>query len=333
MAAFDASKCKFTVSDLNLANNGLTRRDPKNPLKCMCGQLVRAHPSRPRSTKGEKASSSSGPRKDSIATYEDKENIPNGRDPKEVKTTSAPQLRNINAELELVMRSSLVVRASVNFLSRNFDNAVAVSKKKAIVAVHGMINEGCKVEVFTRSGVALSGKIGFMRYSRGVVDIAVIQLDEDQEFQHYVPYTTSSLRRNQDIVVVGLNADLFGSGYSTLALTRRVKKIPSATTFFEVDYYSLAGMSGHTVMTVIKDGRLRVVGVHVAASNGERSFEEEYRPYRTRSAVTGGATGSGGDDITTEEEVVSDGSTGGGKAYCLGCALGWVKGLVEYLSS
>ena len=65
---------------------------------------------------------------------------------------------------------------------------MAVSPTRALTAVHGRFGEGTPVDIRTRNGNHMNGIIGLGRYAApDTEDIAVITLDDGQEFDHYLP--------------------------------------------------------------------------------------------------------------------------------------------------
>ena len=57
------------------------------------------------------------------------------------------------------------------------------------------------MEIVTRHGTKLSGKIGFMKYEPDLADIAVVDLDEGHEFPDFVQYSTAPVKLLQTIVL------------------------------------------------------------------------------------------------------------------------------------
>ena len=84
-------------------------------------------------------------------------------------------------------------------------SAVAISDRRALTALHGMIGLGSPVRIRTRNGTFLSGVVEFERFDENMVDIAVILLDVGLKFNNFMLWSDQPVVLTQLITVVGLN--------------------------------------------------------------------------------------------------------------------------------
>jgi hypothetical protein len=220
---------------------------------------------------------------------------------------------DMDAALDRAMRSAVVIKANIRQGKESevfTECGVAVCGTKAVAALHGRVAEGSRVSVVTRTGAQLSGTVGFMRYSPGIVDIAVIDLDDGQIFKIFTPPSTEPVRLRQKLVVVGLEAN-FEEDFEVVADVRQVIAIPSGSSLVHCAYYRYTDTSGAGVVTVRMRSELLVVGPHVAAKCplAEEGGDE---PQRKKTKKVG------------EVKVHS--------AHCEVCEVARVEGLAEYLS-
>lgn len=147
-------------------------------------------------------------------------------------------------------------------------SAVAISTKRALTALHGKIPLNSPVQVTTRNGVHFSGIVEFERFEENMVDIAVILLDGDSEFNHFIPWVDQPVVLTQNITIVGLKYGSIGDIVNTYARRTTVDMIehfgPNSA-LFQAQYYSFDGCSGAGVVTTNVRNIVKVVGVHVAS--------------------------------------------------------------------
>ena len=142
-------------------------------------------------------------------------------------------------ELEHIMRSAIYLsitkgngRRAVTYVG----SGVAVSPKKALTAFHGLFKVGDQVEICTRSGITMAGTIGFDRFSSQSVDITVIDLTGDIEFESYVPCSEVPVKNGQRLVIVSLGVTTTGE-YEKATDFSRVRLIERDTALFQATYY------------------------------------------------------------------------------------------------
>ena len=147
-------------------------------------------------------------------------------------------------------------------------SAVAISKKRALTALHGKIPLNSPVQVTTRNGAHFSGIVEFERFEKNMVDIAVILLDVGSEFNHFIPWIDQPVVLTQHITVVGLKYASVGDIVNTYARSTTVDMIEEFgpnSALFQAQYYSFDGCSGAGVVTTTVNNVAKVVGVHVAS--------------------------------------------------------------------
>lgn len=173
-------------------------------------------------------------------------------------------------EIQHAIDSSLILHIQVTGRKELSGSAVAISNRRAVTAVHGIIEVNKEVQVVTRRGIQLSGRIEFQRFESNIVDIAVIVLDEGSEFRDYLPWTQTKVRLTQPIAVIGLKyasvGDYIGE-YVRKSAVDSIEKFDPNCALFQASYYNFDGCSGTGVVTTEVDGKLVVVGVHVASHN------------------------------------------------------------------
>jgi hypothetical protein len=154
-------------------------------------------------------------------------------------------------------------------------DGVAISRKKAVLTTHGKLSQGTPVVILTREGAKLTGRIGFCRFNDGIVDIAVVDLDDDCEFRFFTPVKRTAITCGEKIIVVGPDFVLSDPDCC-------VKFIDGGhgSSMLRTSYYPF----GSGVVTArCSNGHHEVVGVHIATVEGQH--EENPRPLkRLRSA-------------------------------------------------
>jgi hypothetical protein len=150
-------------------------------------------------------------------------------------------------------------------------NAVAITKTRALTALHGRIPVGTKVTVITRHGKTFKSTLVFEKFQKDCVDIAVLQLSPGDVFDAHIPISDKCVHVEDEIHVVGLRE--VNTDYEMFSRVTRVELIENriGSTLFQSSYYSTAGDSGAGVVTVLQrkwfsfSSELAVVGVHVAS--------------------------------------------------------------------
>ena len=200
-------------------------------------------------------------------------------------------------------------------------SAVAISNRRALTALHGMIPLNLPVQVTTRNGVQLSGILEFERFEENMVDIAVILLDVGSEFNHFIPWIDQPVVLTQHITVVGLKYGSVGDVINTYARSTTVDMIEEfgpRSALFQAQYYSFDGCSGAGVVTTTVNNTVKVVGVHVA-SHEDTAIVEKKRKRVTSKVANFEAS---------VQSVIH-----GHKAYSLVCEIARVPDLVALLNT
>ena len=172
----------------------------------------------------------------------------------------------VDASLILSINHSIAGKKPKSFTSSA--SAVAVSKKRALTALHGKIPLNSPVQVTTRNGVHFSGIVEFERFEKNMVDIAVILLDVGSEFNHFIPWIDKPVVLTQHITVVGLKYASVGdivNIYARSTTVDMIEEFGSSSALFQAQYYSFDGCSGAGVVTTTVNNVVKVVGVHVAS--------------------------------------------------------------------
>ncbi len=198
-------------------------------------------------------------------------------------------------------------------------NAVAISPKMALTALHGHCELGDAVRLVDSKGVSRSGTITFVEFEELKVDVALIELDEGALFGNYIPPAKHAVKLLQQICVVGLLPSLANpdesSGYS---FSSAVMVIERDSTLFRASYYSENGLSGAGIIVTLDSGQFRLVGVHVASHESTVAPPPMKRTKR----------GSGADcDSASESSSSLAASIHGHTAYSIVCEVVRVSGL------
>ena len=143
-------------------------------------------------------------------------------------------------------------------------HAVAISNKRALTALHGLVALKTSIEFRTKTGVALTGTVEYVKFEEELVDIAVVVLDDNLYFEKFLPWRTPKVTITQPILCFGLKNG--GDSTAPFALTANVNLIENETdsALFQSTYYSYDGCSGAGIVTTLKNNILSVVGVHIA---------------------------------------------------------------------
>ena len=199
----------------------------------------------------------------------------------------------------------------------NSGSAVAVTRNRALTALHGHVKLNHEIALRTRNGTILKGKIEFVRFTRDVVDIAVILLDDGSFFEHYIPWSDEPVYLTQPILVVGLRYSHGTDMVMPYARTTNVDMIENGdSTLFQATYYNFNGCSGTGVVTSLRDGVCEVVGVHIA-SHDDSSLESPKKKKK----------------IMNELEASVSSKIHGDSAYSLVCEIARVPELIAHLNS
>ena len=222
-----------------------------------------------------------------------------------------------NLNVNKALAASLILKVTIQ--SREaVGHAVAISSKRALSALHGLVKIDEKVKVITNRGVTLTGRVEFAEYTETLVDIAVIILDENIYFEDFLPWTPRPVNLTQPLVVIGLRAESNSDNFSPCGLTTSVFFISRrlGSSFFLSSYYSFDDCFRPGIVTATINGIISVVGVHIASHKDSRFINAiKMSNKRTRSDL--------------EVNITSD--IHGRGNYCVICEVARVPDLVSLL--
>jgi hypothetical protein len=224
----------------------------------------------------------------------------------------------VDASLILSVRHTIAGKKSKTVTSSA--SAVAVSKRRALTALHGKIPLNWPVQLTTRSGDHFSGIVEFERFEENMVDIAVILLDAGSEFIHFIPWIDRPVQLTQPITVVGLKYSRVGDAvdvYARRTAVDMIENIGSSSALFQAQYYSFEGCSGAGVVTTTVNNAVKVVGVHVASHEDTTNTGKRKRITPTFANFE-----------ASVQSIIH-----GHKAYSLVCEIARVPDLVALLNS
>lgn len=139
------------------------------------------------------------------------------------------------------------------------ENAVAVSKTKALTSLHGDASLHQEVELLDCRGMRRRGIITFVQFAENVVDIALIELIGDRSFEFYIPVFKGKVALGMEFHVLGCTTSLVGD--ETLAYYESGKIISvEPTTLVRASYYSEDGISGAGIIVAVEHGSFHVLG-------------------------------------------------------------------------
>ena len=179
-------------------------------------------------------------------------------------------------DIEPALNSSLILSFSITTAttrkrkkSDSFSaSGVAISRKRALTALHGKVPLGHPITVTTRNGTQLNGHVEYEKFEENLVDIAVILLDDASEFPNFVEWTDEPVKLTQEIIIVGLKYSSFGDAVNPYAKKSSVDMIEEFgidSAFLQAAYYSFDGCCGTGVVTSLIDHSVKVIGVHIAS--------------------------------------------------------------------
>jgi hypothetical protein len=204
-------------------------------------------------------------------------------------------------------------------------NAVAISATKALTALHGHASVSTEVSLRDTHGIERLGRIIFSKYEANSVDIAVIQLHDDQNhFSTFVPVCRERVCLLRSIFVIRLATSLNGDESALYTTTGEVTYIePGAnSSLFRSTYQSQDGLSGAGIVVVADGGGFHIVGVHIGAHDDTTS------PPPAKKTKTGNAASA---DSVSELSQSLASSIHGHTAYCLICEVARVDGISDVL--
>ncbi len=226
----------------------------------------------------------------------------------------------IDASLILSVTHTIITGKKKSKTTTSSATAVAVSKRRALTALHGKIPLNWPVQVTTRNGVHFSGIVEFERFEENMVDIAVILLDAGSEFIHFIPWIDRPVQLTQPITVVGLKYSRVGDAvdvYARRTAVDMIENIGSSSALFQAQYYSFEGCSGAGVVTTTVNNAVKVVGVHVASHEDTTNTGKRKRITPTFANFE-----------ASVQSIIH-----GHKAYSLVCEIARVPDLVALLNS
>jgi len=145
-------------------------------------------------------------------------------------------------------------------------NAIAVTERKCLSALHGKISEGTAVQLVDIHGNILCGKVIKSVFEVKRYDLALIELDDGQSnFAVYIPIHRSPVKLGQKIKFVGLAVGL-NDDSMTYAESAEVNAIEPESALLRSAYYGIEGFSGAGIVVIDEgNGQYQLVGVHSSA--------------------------------------------------------------------
>lgn len=203
-------------------------------------------------------------------------------------------------------------------------NAIAVSNKLLLCALHSEVPEGTPVELVDIRGTSRTGKVIKSVFESMKFDMTLIQIDDGQPRLPYcIPVHRKAIESSQDIKVIGLITAY--NGDSILAThNSQVFAIEPDSSLFRATYYGAEGFSGAGIIVVTDNNRYELVGVHVA------THDVTERP----PVIKKSKSGNGAAAADSVEDAVSSLSSGLHRhmAYCLASEPFRIKKIFELLS-
>jgi hypothetical protein len=198
-------------------------------------------------------------------------------------------------------------------------SAVAVTNKRALTALHGIIKVKTKVTLRTRRGFLHRGVIEFVKFSPDEVDIAVILLDDGDAFENFIPWSAPPVYLTQFVTVVGLKYSGNSDEVLPYAQSTSVLMVEGGdSTLFQAQYYNFEGCSGTGIVTTLVGGQVVLIGVHVASHDNTLVPEPGESRKRTRTM--------------SDLEASITSALHGHTAYSLVCEIARVSELVKLLN-
>lgn len=176
---------------------------------------------------------------------------------------------------------------------------------------------GSEVSFRTRHGIELSGVVVFNSYESQLVDLSVIEIRNEAQFTDFIRVHSDPISHLDEIAVMGFKvgvADETLPVYYTAEVNAIENTVGSA--MFQATYASFAGLSGAGVVTKIRNGECKVVGIHVASHDDSTKNPKKRKP--TVKSVN-----------LACESLASD--LHGHHAFCLICEAARVPDLMTFL--
>jgi hypothetical protein len=228
-------------------------------------------------------------------------------------------------ELDKVLSASFYLHLTKEGVALKGD-AVAVSSRRALTALHGSGSIGDPVQLFDATGRPRHGTVIFSQFEELKCDVSLIELDAREPcFETYIPPAQHEVKLEQEIRIIGLLPSLLDpdSKYTRISRVAAVFGIEEGSTLFRTQYYSEDGLSGAGIITTLDEGHLRLVGVHVASHDATERPPAIKKVKKSRAADA---------DSVSDSSPSLAGSVHGHTAYQLVCEIARVDGLKTFLS-
>jgi hypothetical protein len=148
-------------------------------------------------------------------------------------------------------------------------NAVAVSTTLCLTSLHGKVRLGHAIVLHSYFGEMFRGTVVKNVFEPELVDIAVIELTDGQQFTHFTPVSADSVRLLEVVYVAGLKVNIRDDVMAAV-YEARVNSIERGenNALFQSSCVGLCSMSGTgVVLKQFGNNNLRVIGVHTASRN------------------------------------------------------------------
>ena len=222
---------------------------------------------------------------------------------------------------------STVVEPDLSFLQASLwmhygelsGNAIAISPRRALTALHATVAVGTAVSLRTSKGAHHNARVVYCSYSPLEYDIAVIESNEDQpDFKKTIDVARHPVTLGQKLRIIGLK-NINNETCDYLA-DCQVNVIHDSSSIIESDYTSHDGLSGAGIITVFEGDAYHLVGIHVASHDSTSEPPTKKKEKRTPQEL--------GKDVDSLSDDLH-----GHRAYTLICEAIRVPGLIEFLSS
>lgn len=203
-------------------------------------------------------------------------------------------------------------------------NAVAISNKFALTALHGHGELGSIVSLRDIHGRLLSAKVVHYSFVQGFVDIVAVELTGEEVFPAYINVDFNGVALTDEIVVVGIKV---GAADESMTVAHKCSvtgiENGAGSAMFQSAYTSFCGLSGAGVVTRRTGKGFKVVGVHVGAHDDTEKYPELKKVKKENDYATV-------DQVNRACTSLAS-SIHGHHAFCLICEVARVPELVDFL--
>jgi hypothetical protein len=216
--------------------------------------------------------------------------------------------------------------AHILCIGDNRGNAVAISPTRALTALHQQHDSvvGTDIKLIDVHGNCRKGTVLFHRFENKLVDIAVVQLNDDENlFSLFLPVSRNPVRLMDPLYVVGITKNVTDESATTYTAAGEVNCIENGkgSALFRSYYHCFDCLSGSAIIMHLEPNGFHVVGVHVYADDHTSS------PPPIKRQKSGAAQA----DSVSENSNSLASSLHGHSSYCMICEASRVEGIADYL--